>query len=109
MRAKNSDGLAGLDEESFVIFERAKGRDDGVETFPIARGLSGAAVDDEIIGMLGDVGIEIIHEHAQGGFLLPTFAGKLRAAWRADCGMRGVGGWHGRLSKDILTPGAFGR
>jgi len=95
MSAKNSDGLAGLHEERFVIFERAQGSDDGVETFPIARGFSGAAIDDEIVGALGNIGIEIVHEHAQGGFLLPAFAGKLRAAWSANCGMRGVGGRHG--------------
>ena len=92
MRAKNADGLAGLDEKRFVIFQRAEGSDDGVKTFPIARGFAGAAIDDEIVGTLGDFGIEIVHEHAQRGFLLPAFAGKLRAARRANgfAGMRGV-------------------
>ncbi len=107
MRAKNSDRLAGLHEERLVIFQRAKGSDDGMKTFPIARGFSGAAIDDEIVGALGNIGIEIVHQHAQRGFLLPTFAGKLRAAWRADCGMRCVGGRHRIIGRDILAREAF--
>ena len=59
-------------------------RDDRVERFPAARGLARAAVDDEIVGPLGDVGIEIVHQHPQRGFLRPAFAGEGGAARRAD-------------------------
>ncbi len=41
------------------------------------------AVDDQVLGLLGDFGIEIVHQHAQRGFLLPAFAGKRGAARRA--------------------------
>ena len=109
MRAKNPHGLSGLHEERFIIVQRAQGSDDGVKTFPIARGLSSAAVDDEIVGALGYVGIEIVHQHAQRGFLLPAFAGKLRTAWRANCGMRSVGGRHSFFAEDILTRVGFSR
>ena len=52
---------------------------DGVEGLPVARRLAGAAVDDEVVGALGDLGVEVVHEHAQGGFLLPALAADLRA------------------------------
>ena len=84
VRAKNSDGLAGLDQQSFVIFERAERRDDGVIRIPVARRFAAAAVDDQVFRLLGDFGIEVVHQHAQGGFLLPAFAGKSCAAGGAD-------------------------
>ena len=46
--------------------------------------LPGAAVDDEIVGPLGDVGIEIVHQHPQRGFLRPSLARQRRAARRAE-------------------------
>ena len=49
-----------------------------MKTFPIPRRFSGAAVDDQIVRFFSDLRIEIIHEHAQRGFLLPTLAGDLR-------------------------------
>ncbi len=36
--------------------------------------LPGAAIDDQIVGSLGHLRIEVIHQHAQGGFLLPALA-----------------------------------
>ena len=29
------------------------------------------AVDHEALGMLRDLGVEVVHEHAEGGFLRP--------------------------------------
>ena len=104
VRAKNSDWLAGLHQKRFVIFERAKRRDDGVETFPVARGFAASAVDDQVFRLLGDLGIEVVHQHAQRGFLLPAFAGKGIAARRAHglIGGRFVRGelHHGRTPCD---------
>ena len=52
--------------------------------------LPDAAVDDQIVGPLGDVGIEVVHQHAQRGFLRPALAGERGAARRADgAGRRG--------------------
>ena len=45
---------------------------------------AGAAVDDQILGTLGDLGIEIVHQHPQRGFLRPALAGERRAARRAN-------------------------
>ena len=43
----------------------------------------GAAVDDEVVRVLGDLRIEVVHEHPERGFLLPALAGDLGAAGRA--------------------------
>ena len=61
VRAKNADGLAGLHEKRFVVVQAAQRSDDGVKTIPVARGLARAAIDDQILRTLGDVGIEIVH------------------------------------------------
>ena len=87
MRLKNADRLAGLHEQSLVVFESAQRIHDRMKAIPIARGFPGAAVDDQIFRTLGDLRIEIVHQHAQRGFLLPTFAGNLtcrEARGRAD-------------------------
>ena len=84
MRAEDGDRLAGLHEERFVVLEPAQRGDDRVERRPDARGAARAAVDDEIVGALGDLGIEVVHQHAQRGFLRPSLAGQGRAARRAD-------------------------
>ena len=44
----------------------------------------GAAVDDEVVGALGDLGVEVVHQHPQRGLLRPALAGELGAARRAD-------------------------
>ena len=59
-------------------------RDDRVEALPAARGAAGSAVDDELVGLLGDVRIEVVLEHPEGGFLGPAAAAQLGAAGRAD-------------------------
>jgi len=46
--------------------------------------LPAPAIDDEGLGVFGDLGVQIVHEHAQCGFGLPSFAGFLDAVWGAD-------------------------
>ena len=53
---------------------------DGVEALPVAGGAADAAVNDEVGGALGDFGIEVVHQAAQGCFLLPAFTAELVAA-----------------------------
>src|ERR1019366_3566070 len=43
---------------------------------------AGSAIDHEVLRAFRRVGIEIVHQHAHGGFLPPTFAGELVAARR---------------------------
>jgi hypothetical protein len=76
MSAEHADRLAALDEQRLVVLETAQGRDDRVERLPAARCSPRPAINDEIVRTLGDFGIEIVHQHAQRGFLLPALAGQ---------------------------------
>ena len=44
--AEFSDRLARLNEQGLVVFKPTQRTDDGIETFPISGGPSGAAVND---------------------------------------------------------------
>ena len=83
MGAEDADGLARLDEQRLVVAERAQLADDRVERLPGARRAAGAAVDDEVVGPLGDVGVEVVHQHPQRRLLRPALARELGAAGRA--------------------------
>ena len=64
--------------------EPAQLADDRVERLPAPRRAAGAAVDDEVVGVLGDLGVEVVHEHPQRGLLLPAAGQTARAARGAD-------------------------
>jgi hypothetical protein len=82
--AEDAHGTAGLHEQGFIGGERFEFAHDGMERGPIAGGLAGAAVDHQVRRALGDVRVEVVHEHAQGGFLFPPPAAQGRAARGAD-------------------------
>ena len=68
---QDADRLAGLHQQRLVGLQGPQGPDDRVVRRPVAGGLAGAAVDHEPVGMLGDIGIEVVLEHAQRGLLRP--------------------------------------
>jgi hypothetical protein len=53
-----------------------------LEALPVACGLPAASVHHEVLGALGDLGVEVVHQHAEGSFLSPALAGELAAPWR---------------------------
>ena len=77
--AKDADRLARLNQQRLVVGERAQFADDRVERVPGARRPPGAAVDDEVVGALGDLGIEVVHQHPHRGLLAPAAAAELGA------------------------------
>lgn len=79
----DADRAAGLDQHRLVLLQAAQGADHRVEAVPVAGGLAGAAVDDELVGVLGHLGVEVVLQHAQGGFLLPAQSAQFRTARRA--------------------------
>ncbi len=81
---EHADRLARLHEQRLVVLEAPQRRADDVERLPGARRLAGAAVDDEVVRALRHLGVEVVHEHAQGGFLLPAPAADLGAPRGAD-------------------------
>jgi hypothetical protein len=84
MRAEHRNRFARLDHQCFIVFEPAQRRDNRVEGLPASRRASRAAVDNEFVRTLGNLGIEIVHEHAQRGFLWPSLTRNRRASGCAD-------------------------
>ncbi len=82
--AEHPDRLARLHEQRLVGLELVERAHDRVVRLPAAGRLAGAAVDDEVFGVLGDLGVEVVHEHALGGFGAPALGGADVAASGAD-------------------------
>ncbi len=93
--AEHADRLAGLDEQRLIALEAAQGRDDAVERRPVARRPPDAAVDDELARPLGDVGVEIVHEHAHRRFGQPALGAELGSAGPANDAHIVEAGWRG--------------
>ncbi len=115
MGAKDADGLARLDKQRLVRSETAERRDDRVEGLPVARRPADAAIDDELVRPLGDVGIEVVHQHPQRRFGQPALCADLGPARRADDPhvVETGGDGHGRFlfthSKPACAPSPRGR
>ena len=82
--AHHADRLARLDEQRLVVLQRLQRADDRVVGLPGARRAAGAAVDDEVLGALGDGRVEVVHQHPHRGLLRPALAGQLRPVRRVD-------------------------
>src|SRR5262249_54580150 len=105
--ADDADRLARLDEERLVVFELPECCDDGVKRLPAPGRLARAAVDHEPVRVLRHLRVEVVHEHAQGGFLNPPLAAALRAARGTNHAMSRYGkgrGGHGRYPPGIGGP-----
>ena len=84
VRAKHADRFAGLHAQRLIGFERRERRDDAIKALPIARGAADAAVDHELVRLLGHLGIEIVHQHPQRRLGQPALGGKFWATRRPD-------------------------
>jgi hypothetical protein len=82
--AHDPDRFARLHEHRLVLAQRREGADHGVVRRPRPGRAPGAAVDDEVVGALGDLGVEVVHEHPQRRLGLPGPGGELGAARCAD-------------------------
>src|SRR6266536_3945542 len=80
VRREYPDGFARLHEQRLVVRQHAQRATDRVERRPIPRGLAGAAIHDEIVRALRHFGVEVVHEHAERGFLHPTLTALRGAA-----------------------------
>src|SRR6266542_1765919 len=94
MRAEDRNGLPGLNEERFVVLQAAQRVDDRVKRIPRTRGASRAAIHDQVVGAFRHRRIEIVHQHAQGGFLRPSLAGDGGTAWGADVAAEDAHEWN---------------
>src|SRR5207302_7454402 len=100
VRLEHSDRLAGLDEQGLVAPEAPERSYDRVIGLPAAGRLAGSSVDDEILPPLGDVGVEVVHEHPERRLLRPALTTELGPARRSNGsgGATGEGGDKAPLS-----------
>jgi hypothetical protein len=82
--AKDADRLARLHQQRLVGLERFQGLHDAVEALPVARGAADAAIDHQLLRLLRHLGVEIVHEHAQGRLGEPTLGVELGSAGALD-------------------------
>jgi hypothetical protein len=64
--------------------EGPKRADNGVVGVPRASGAAGSPVDDEFLRPLGDIGVQVVHEHPKRGFLGPSPGRDGGSAGRSD-------------------------
>src|SRR5262245_1011422 len=83
VRAEDADGFARLHKQRFVVIQIAQAAYDGVEAPPVARRLARAAVNDQVVGALGDLRVEVVHQHPHRGLLRHAPATALTAARRS--------------------------
>gem|GEM_PF-2226501 len=106
MGPEHAHRLARLDEHRLVVAQRPERRHHPVERGPVPGGLPGAAVDHQVFGTLGHLGVEVVHQHPQGGLLHPAAAAALGTPGGPDRPSRhrladlrrGAGGGARRLS-----------
>ena len=84
MSAEFSNRFTRLHQQCLVVSQLAQGVHDRVEGFPTSGRPPGTTVDDKPIGRFRNFRVEIVHEHAHGGFLMPALATALHASRRAD-------------------------
>ena len=84
MGREDADRSTRLHQHRLVALQRAQRAHQRVETAPVARRAPGAAVDDEVVGPFGDLGVEVVLEHAQGALLGPAQRRQRRAARRSN-------------------------
>ena len=84
MGAKDADRLARLDQKGLVRLQRPQGRHDPVVAFPVARRPADAAIDHQLLRPFRDLGVQIVHQHAQRRFGQPALAAEIAAMRRAD-------------------------
>ena len=82
--AEHADRLAGLDEQGLVVLQVLERRDDRRVGVPAPGGTAGAAVHDELVGVFGHLGVEVVHQHPHRALGGPALAAALGAAGGVD-------------------------
>ena len=91
VRPHHADRLAGLDQQGLVFGQASQAQYDRVVGGPAPCRAPGPAIDDELVGVLGHLGVKVVHEHPHGRLLWPApaaQAGAARGADRAGTGRR---------------------
>ena len=106
MGLEHADRLARLDQQRLVVVQFLQALEDAVEAGPVARGAADAAVDHQLLGALGHLGVEVVLQHAVGRLGQPGLAGERAAARRAhDAAGGAAGGLRGGVGHAVLVGG----
>ena len=89
--AEDADGLARLNQQGFIGLQQLQRAQDLFKAFPVARRFANTAVNHQIFRPLGHVGIEVILDHAPGGFDQPVGAVQRSAVRRTHFARHGLG------------------
>ena len=81
MGLENAHRFARLDEQCLVVLQLLQRGNDGFEAFPVSRGLASPTVNDQLLGLLGYIRVQVVHQHAHGRFLSPAFATEMGPSW----------------------------
>ncbi len=84
MSPKHRHRFARLHDQGLVVLQTLQSGHDRFIALPGAGRLAGASIDDQILRLLGHFRVEIVHQHAHGGFLLPALAGELCPPWARE-------------------------
>src|SRR5260221_7266733 len=84
--------LSGLYEQGLVILQPPKFPCDQMKSSPGTSRFPATSVHDELLWLLGHFGIQVIHQAAQPGLLLPAATGNCPAS-------RGSNRWYFRLHR----------
>ena len=84
VRPQHADRLPALHKQGLVLAERQQRADDRAQGIVVSGGLPGAAVDDELLGPLGDLGVEVVQEHPERRLRRPRPRVQLGTARRAN-------------------------
>ena len=84
VRPEDADRPARLHQHRLVVLERGQRPDQRVVARPVAGGLAGAAVDDQVLRALGDVRVQVVLQHPHRGLLRPALRGDRRAPGGPD-------------------------
>ena len=84
MGAQNAHWLTRLDQQRLIVLQALERAHNGVEGGPVARSLPCAAVNHQLVRSFGYFRIEIVHQHAQGSFLLPALGAQPGSSRRTN-------------------------
>ncbi len=82
--AEHADGFSRLHEQGVVVIQRSEFGDDAVKVVPGARRAPDAAVDNQFVRAFGDVGVQVVHEHAHRRFGQPALGRDVGSGRRED-------------------------
>ncbi len=98
MRAEDADRLAALDEQRLVRRELEQRADERAQGVVAPRRPPRSAVNDQLLGLLGNLGVEVVEQHAERGLGLPRARVEVGSSGRPDRRQVAAQGLHGGVT-----------